>query len=239
MKIPMNKISKYKLINQSVSIITSVKFYLFICLFVASSSVVQATENGRMPYKNINKMLTIINEHAKSPYTALIASLTSDDAKLDFSTVELSITYDGKLIKKVSADKRGLVKFPLLKQAIGKKAEIVINQPKGSISMELTAGVKPIQLLQVPYDELFGVLDDLETVASELVGLPSWMLPDVDYLEFYFESASTINLKGVDINQFYQSNAENIIKIERDSDLSKQKATLIFSGLPIDVKFLN
>jgi len=235
----MNKISKHRFISQNLSIITSVKFCLFIYLFVANSLVVQATENGRMPYKNINKMLTIINEHAKSPYTALIASLTSDDAQFDLSTVELSIIYDDELIRKVSANKRGLVKFPLLKQALGKKAEIIINQPKGSISMELTAGVKPIQLLQVSYDELFGVLDDLETVASELVGLPSWMLPDVDYLEFHFESASTINLKGLGINKFYQSNDENIIKIERDTDLYKQKATLIFSGLPMDVKFLN
>jgi hypothetical protein len=86
---------------------------------------------------------------------------------------------------------------------------------------------------------MFGVLDDLETVASELVGLPSWMLPDVDYLEFYFQSASTVNLKGEGINELYQSNDENIIKIERDNELYKHKAKLIFSSLPRDVKFLN
>lgn len=235
----MNKISNYRFTNQIFSITTSVQFCIFICLLLAKSSIVQATENGRMPYKNINKMLTIINEHAKSPYTGLIASLTSDNAQFDMSTVELSIVFNGKQIEKVFADKRGFVQFPLLKQDVGNNAEVVINQPKGTISMKLTAGVKPIQSLQVPYDELFGVLDDLETVASELVGLPSWMLPDVDYLEFYFQSASTINLLGVNINEFYQSNAENIIKIERDSELYKQKAKLIFSGLPMEVKFLH
>jgi len=103
----------------------------------------------------------------------------------------------------------------------------------------MTAGVKPISKLQVPYDELFYVLDDLETVASELVGLPRWMLPDLDYLEFYFDSASTVKLKGADINEFYQSNDENKIKVERNTDLYNKKITLFFSDFPIEVKFIN
>jgi hypothetical protein len=202
-------------------------------------SVVQATENGITSYKNINNMLIIISEHAKSPYTGLIASVTSNEKDTDISKVELSITHDGELIKKVSADKNGLVQFPLLDKEIGEKAQVVINQPKGSISMQLTAGIKPIRLLEVPYDELFSVLNDLETVASELIGLPSWMLPDLDYLEFHFESASTINLKGAGIDEFYQSNNENKIKIERSSKFYENQLNLIFSHLPREVKFLN
>ncbi len=221
------------------SIHTKTNLFVFIYSLLIASSTVQASEHGKRSYKNINQMLIIISEYAKSPYTGLIASLQSENEHLDMKDVELSIIYQGELIKNVSVDSKGFVDFPLLDKEIGSEAEVIINQAKGSISLELTAGVKPIRSLQVPYDELFTVLDDLETVASELVGLPSWMLPDLDYLEFYFDSASTINLKGSGINELYQSNDENRIKIARNADLYKKKITLTFSNLPTEVKFLN
>lgn len=235
----MNKIFNYILSNKNYSTFTKKAISVFVSLCLLASSMVQAAENGSTSYKNINEMLTIISEYAKSPYTGLIATLNSDEKHLDMSEVELSIIYDGKVIRKVPVDKKGFVDFPLLDKEVGKKASVIINQPKGSISMEMTAGVKPISKLQVPYDELFYVLDDLETVASELVGLPRWMLPDLDYLEFYFDSASTVKLKGADINEFYQSNDENKIKVERNTDLYNKKITLFFSDFPIEVKFIN
>jgi len=53
------------------------------------------------------------------------------------------------------------------------------------------------------------VLDYLETVSNELVGLPSWMIQDLDYLEFHFDTASAVNLIGGDVNKFYSLNNKN------------------------------
>lgn len=197
-----------------------------------------AVENGSVSYKSINKILTLIQQHAKSPYTGLVAKIESDIEDLSMTDIQLSIVHDGNLISKISADEQGLVNFKLLEPDIGNNAKILINQPKGSVSMSLNAGVKQIDSLQVPYVELFSVLKDLEEIANEMISLPRWMLPDVDYLIFCFDSDSNITLSGEEYLEVYDTDAEHMIKIKRNADINESNLTIIFSQLPKEVKFI-
>ena len=196
-----------------------------------------AVENGSMAYKNINKILTLIDQHAKSPYTGLIATLVSDIEDISLDDIELSVMHNEKLLNTIEVDEDGSVEFHLLEKNIGKEAIVHINQPKGTVSLSLLAGVKKINSRQVLYDDIFSVLDDLDKVASEMIGLPTWMLPDLDYLAFHFNSAAVITLTGIGIHEIYQSNSEHIIEIERNSDF--QESILVFTTLPVSVTFLH
>lgn len=196
-----------------------------------------AVENGSVPYKNINKILTLIQQHAKSPYTGLVAKIESENEDLSMTDIQLSIVHNGNLISKTSANEQGLVNFKLLEADVGNDAKIVINQPKGSVSMSLSAGIKKIDSLQVPYVELFSVLNDLEEIANEMIGLPGWMLPDFDYLIFCFDSDSNITLTGEKFLEVYDTDTEHRIKIARNEDIKESNLTIIFSQLPKEVKF--
>ena len=197
-----------------------------------------ATENGSMSYENINKILTLIELHAKSPYVGLTATLEVEDEDLSMDDIELSLVHKGNVIKRLSPDMDGSVQFELLDHDVGEDALVVINQPKGKVAMRLAAGVKPVRSQQVPYDELFSVLDDLENIANEMIGLPSWLLPDLNYLEFSFGSQAVITLVGADVITAYESNSEHVIKIERQADLKHSNAKVVFSQLPTEVRFL-
>jgi hypothetical protein len=216
------------------------KSFIFFAFWLVSAlcSAALAVENGSVPYKSVNKILTLIHVHAKSPYTGLIAKVESEIEGVSKADIELSIIHKGSLIGKVSADNHGSVQFPLLEQEIGNSATIHINQPKGSVSMNLNAGVTRIHSHQVLYDDLFSVLDDLDKIANEMIGLPSWMLPDFDYLEFHFDSESTMTLSGVGIKQVYESNADHLIKLTRNEDFKASKVTIKFSQLPTETTFL-
>jgi hypothetical protein len=198
---------------------------------------VHGVENGKMSYKNINKILTLIDKHAQSPYTGLLASVSSDVQAIALGDIELSVIHNDKLLNTVGVGEDGSVDFFLLAEKIGNKAIVHINQPKGTVSLSLSAGVKKIKSHQVRYDDIFSVLDDLDKVASEMIGLPTWMLPDLDYLVFHFDSPSVITLTGNGTHEVYQSNTENIIEIERNSDF--KKSMLVFSKLPFTVTFLH
>ncbi|KTF16035.1 hypothetical protein [Pseudoalteromonas sp. H105] len=191
-----------------------------------------SNENGEMSYSKINKMLTIIDEYAKSPYTGLIATIKPEVEEIQFSDIYLAITHEGKNVKNLVVDDEGLVDFPLLPVEMGKNARLEINQPKGSVSLDFTAGIKPIRKNKVAYSEVFGVLDDLETVASELVGIPSWLIPDIDYIEFSFNSTASITLQYADNSTVHQTKDDFNIQIERNDDLKASGAMLIFSKLP-------
>lgn len=217
-----------------------IKFLFGLCgltLTLLSLSA-SSNENGEMPYTKINKMLTIIDEYTKSPYTGLIATIKSETKEIQFSDINLTITHDGEKLKNLLVGDDGLVDLPLLPVEIGKNARLEINQPKGSVSLDFTAGIKPIRKKKVAYSQVFGVLDDLETVASELVGVPSWLIPGIDYIEFSFNSAAFITLQFAN-NAIVHHTTENFkIQIERDDDLQASDAILIFSELPQKVTII-
>ena len=197
-----------------------------------------AYENGSMSYEKINKMLLIIDEHAKSPYTGLIASIKPEKESLSLSDVEMFISNNGNEIKKVAIGEDGSIDFPLLNKNVGETANLEINQPKGSLSVEFTAGVKKLNSKVISSKDIFGVLDDLENVASEVVGLPSWMIPDIDFLEFHFAEPAKITVQGNGFSKTFQSSEDNIIKLERNEKWEADGVHLQLSQIPKHVTFI-
>lgn len=216
--------------------LVSILIFLYLAIF---SIAANAQENGSMSYSKINKMLTIIDEYAKSPYTGLIATISPEEQGIQLADIQLTIVHENNIIKQLTVAADGRVDFPLLASEIGDKAKLEINQPKGSVSIAMTAGIKPIKAHRVSYGEVIGVLDDLETVASELVGVPSWLIPDIDEIEFVFDSPATITLQNKKSTKVHQTNSELEIQIERNDDWQSSNAELVFSDLPVSVTIVN
>lgn len=200
-----------------------------------------AAEQGSMPYKNINRMLTIIDQYAQSPYTGLIASVKPEKANIKFADISLSIEHLGKEIRQITVKPNGSVEFPLIPEQQGEEATLIINQPKGSVSLAFTAGIKPLTETTVEYHELFGVLKDLETVASELIGIPSWLIPSIDELEFSFASNASLAIlttgKGQQekVTQNLKTNSDNKIVLKLDEALFNATPLVQFSSLPTKI----
>ena len=201
-------------------------------LFVSFKAM--SAENG-MAYTKVNKLLTIIRDYAKSPHTGLIATVKPEKNGLKMSTIRFFIKHKEQVIDEISVSDSGTVVFPLLPEHVADKASLESNQPKGSFSLDLTAGIKAITTQIVSYDEVFGVLDDIETVASELVGIPSWMIPDIDSIEFVFASAASVTLKNADDVRTYNTDDEFRVEIERDDDYEENDTQIVFSTIPIKV----
>lgn len=177
-------------------------------------------------------MLTIINDYARSPYTGLIAVITPEVKGEPLSGIQLTITHEGQVIRQLAVDDKGVVDFPLLPDEMAKKAKLEINRPKGAISLELSAGIKPIREHKVSYTEVMDVLDDLEAVASELIGIPGWLIPDVDYIEFVFNSPASMTLQNKNFTKVYLTTSDLKIQLERNDDLRVSNTELVFSALP-------
>lgn len=104
--------------------------------------------------------------------------------------------------------------------------------------MKFSAGIKPLTQLQVLYSELFGVLKDLETIASEVVGIPSWLMPSIVKIEFTFAKAANIKLLKTNSNQVYRSRPNHKIVLEFNDELYASDAELRFSSLPTNITFI-
>ena len=211
---------------------------LFIMLLIAGQSHAEQ-EMGSMPYKKINKMLVIIDKYAKSPYTALIASIKPESDNLKISDLMLTLHHNDQIIKHIDIAPDGSINFPLIEENIAKTASLKINQTKGSVAMGFTAGIKAIDTLEVDYRQVFTVLDDLETVASELVGIPSWMIPDIDEITFHFSQPSSIKLVGPKEEFLATTNEDKEITLERDSELEKAAYKIVFSHLPTSTTIIH
>ncbi len=206
--------------------------FIFIALLYSNDSYAQ--QHGSMSYCKINKMLAIIDEHAKSPYTGLIATIKPEHSDIQLSDIELAITHNNRPIQTLLINDNGTVNFPLLASDIGRNARLAINQPKGSFALDLTAGVKPITKHKVRYKDVMGVLNDLELVASELVGIPTWLIPDIDHIEFEFKTPATITLQDI----VFKTTDELTIQIERNSNIQASDAELFFSVQPTRVNIV-
>lgn len=211
--------------------------FTFLCPSVFAIST-HAQENGSIPYGNINKMLSIINDYAKSSYTGLIATITPEVKEVQFADIRLTIVHEEQVIKQLFVDDKCVVDFPLLASEIGEKAKLEINQPKGSVSLAFSAGIKAIREHRVYYREIISALGDLETVASELVGIPSWLIPDIDHIEFVFNSPASITLRSKRFTKVHRTNTDLKIELERNDDLLASNVELVFSVLPASVNIV-
>lgn len=214
------------------------KLYLFAIATLLTATTTYARERGSIPYQNINQLLSIIEEYAESPYTGLIAFVKPEVKEVKVTDIELTVTHADKLIQTINVSQDGSIDFPLLAKDIGDNAELSINQPKGSVSLKFSAGIKPLTKHQVLYRELFGVLKDLETIASELVGIPSWLMPSIVKIEFAFAKAANIQLLKTNSNQIYRSSSEHKIVLKLDDALYVSNAQLAFSSLPTNITFI-
>ena len=214
------------------------KLFMLALAVLVTTTNTRANEQGSMPYQNINQLLSIIDRYAESPYTGLIASVKPEVKGLTTTDIELTLTHADKLIHTIPVNDDGSIEFPLLAKNIGDQAELSINQPKGSVSLKFSAGIKPLTKPQVLYSDLFGVLKDLETIASELVGIPSWLMPSIVKIEFTFAKAANIQLLKANSNQVYSSKSDHKIVLELDDDLYVSNALLAFSSMPTNITFI-
>lgn len=237
MAVRFNQFSSYKISQQVIKNYHSTflrlrRLSLASVLMLLSTLSFADQKMGDMSYDKINKMLRIIEQHAKSPYTSLIATIKPEIDTIKLSDIKLTLEHEGKIIKDIAIAADGNITFPLVDEKVGEQARLKVNQVKGSIAMSMTAGVRPIQSLEIDYKHLFAVLDDIETVASELVGLPSWMIPDIDEITFVFDKPATATLMGSIGNRLLLTSDENKITLERDDDLEQAGYKIVFSELP-------
>ncbi|WP_440053993.1 DUF2987 domain-containing protein [Pseudoalteromonas sp. T1lg65] len=201
----------------------------FVSLFSASVFA----ESRSIEYGEINEILDLIHNQAKSDYILSKFHLDIKDDALALQDIKLWLEQDGKVIGQGSVDTEGNIDLPILPQKQAENVKLVINQPKGAVAINVATDIAPLTRQQVSYQELFVLLDDVNEFTSLMAGGLSWFVPSMDKLEFTFAAPAEITFtdeKGR--NKVFKTDSEHKIEVPMKSKWMKLNPTLQFSALP-------
>lgn len=181
-------------------------------------------------YEKINIILTFYQENVKSDYVTLVQ-------KVDYESigeVEAWVVNADKKEPLLIAD-TGEINLPLLDEIAAKNSRLVFNKPSDSISLILKLNVTPPKRVNVGYNEMLAVLDDLNQFRDKLSGSLSWLVPSYDELCFSFDQEAFIDIHYQNERVRYPSTSNKIL-IEFGEEFREKAVTLQFSLLPIAVE---
>lgn len=115
------------------------------------------------------------------------------------------------------------------------QAKLHINQPSGDVELNLTIGVNPPTSKEIPYRDLFILLEDTNVFMSEMAGALSWFTPSMDELAFTFDQPATISIKSKKKTYQFKTDKEFKISISIMRKLMKENPLVVFSDLPIEM----
>ena len=214
--------------------------FLLLLLVLGSHGPLSAAEDSRATdYQQINALIDHITNKSSSPYVEVDQSvvINSDktDQELSFSDIRIWVSLEDEVLHEVPIDDDGVIQLPLLDEKIAELAKLNVNQDADRVSISLSIGVITPTEKQVPYKQLFVLLEDTNSFISEMAGGFSWLTPSMDDLKFTFENPATISIKTKKKTYQYKTNKDNVISISIKKRLMKENPMVIFSELPIEM----
>jgi len=210
------------------------KFLILITLLITSglTGSIIAAESKSSEYKDINKLLAFIQTRTQSPFIKVEQQVNIKSEAISYEDIRFWISNGEERIHEIEVDKLGNVSLPLLDNEIAKTAMLSNNQQRDQVSINLSIGVDAPQQKQVPYKQLFILLDDTNTFISEMGGAAAWFAPNLDALSFEFEQPAQIIIATKKKTYKYETDDENTIEIDIRKRLMKENPTVEFSALP-------
>ena len=204
------------------------RFFSFVVLvFVSSLAYSEEADNPnqrKVEYNEIASVLDFATNNARSPFIKYVAKVLIKDPTKKISDLRLWISRDGKILQEVAIAEDGSLALPVYNQQQAKDVWLNINQPKDTVSISMSFEFNIGDRTEVPYYDLFILLDDFNDFMSEMAGMASWLMSDMDAMKFVFAEPATIEIKT--------KNKENEIVIDVRRKLFKENPLVKFSISP-------
>ena len=210
-----------------------IKGLLFSAFIFLGHSAVAYAKGQEIEYEELNLVQDLVANKVDSKYFVCIFRLNIKNPEMSYQDIDLWLTRDGEKIAEGTVDGDGNISFPILDDNEAQNVMMHISHAKEDVEMRLYTDVAPITELAVSYQELFSVLDDLNTFTSVMAGGMSWLVPSLDELEFTFDKPATISfIKQNGKEHTFKSDDKNKIEISLRKKWLKLNPTLTFSHLP-------
>lgn len=212
--------------------------YMIFCLGVfllpiSNLAAADKEKESSTAYKDINAMFVFIKNNTSSPYISIQQQAIINDENIKFDDISMWLTNNAEHLGNISIDTEGVIILPVLDPSIAETALLHINQGKGAVAISLGASVLVPEQTEVSYKDLFILLEDTNNFMSEMAGVASWFMSDMDALEFYFDAPAIISINSKKKTYTYETDDEFNIEIDISRRLMKENPRVIFSILPI------
>jgi hypothetical protein len=124
----------------------------------------------------------------------------------------------------------GSVQFPLTAELLAENPMVVTNQPKGSLTLSVTLGLKPPTSTRLPVRELNLALAQADQLLARGVAGLAGRVRGVE-LRFEPQSGAALTLRGRSERYLMADQAGHIV-LMREGDLSDEHAVIDLSRVP-------
>jgi hypothetical protein len=202
-----------------------------LCLTQPSFAEISTTPGRDIEYQELNKML-VFSKQIQSPYAKIKSVVTVKKQGLSLQDLQISLNIADQPSQAIIIDEQGSLTLPALDPQTAKRAKLHINQAKGDVSLSMSTDVMPPTNNQVPYHDLFILLEDTNKFMGEMAGMAAWFVPSMDRLKFTFAQPASIEINSANKRYQYHTDKNNVIEIKLKNKLLAENPLVVFSHLP-------
>ncbi|MFC0118000.1 DUF2987 domain-containing protein [Pseudoalteromonas xiamenensis] len=202
---------------------------ILIYMLVLITTPVSMASERSSDYAKLNSILSLLKA-VKSPYLSGKAQLEIKNETIQLDDVKIWFTKDGNLLSEVKIGADATLDLPLYEDA--KNIKMHVNQEKDDVSISLSTKIKELDVTEIAYNDLFVLLDDINSFMDGMAGGMSFMVPTMDAIKFKFASDATIEVLSAKQVYRFQTNKEHEISIDVSKKLRKENPMVRFSQLP-------
>ncbi|WMN61070.1 DUF2987 domain-containing protein [Pseudoalteromonas xiamenensis] len=202
---------------------------VLLCIVVlVVTPLVMASERSS-DYAKLNSILSLL-KGVKSPYVSGKAQLEIKNDEIKLEDIKIWFTKDGNLLTEVNIGADATLELPVYEDA--KNIKMHVNQKKDDVSISFSTQIKELEVTEIAYNDLFVLLDDINSFMEGTAGGMSFMVPTMDALKFKFASDATIDVFSANQVYRFKTNKEYEISMDVSKKLRKENPMVRFSQLP-------
>lgn len=209
-------------------------------LFVVLLAAAPFACAGSIPYKNFYAPLAKATAADPEHQLRVRLKIKPKDPSVDLAKVELKLVA-GTSETPLPLDAHGLFELPLRQELADADAQIVSNQPKGTLSITSDIAIEPPRGTTPSYAGLMRAVPAVNRLVKEFAGLMSLFAPTCHGVTLVFggttpQQARYRRADGTEAVLTSKPDARGmVIDLERDEKLVAANPTLTLSAEPIGV----
>lgn len=193
--------------------------------------------NAVIPYKKVDAIfrpIAAINP-AKLEVQVFVASTNKAVQAAD---IRMTIQSAAKgMIRLQVATNGQILNFPLQEELLRENPAIIVNQPKGTVHLNVSMQIPMPDGLNFPYQRLGdGVAEMNKTVKAEAGWALALLVPKVEGVAFYFPIAdagkAAVEIESAKGKQKYTADTNGVVKLKLDKGLLAENPEVKLSEKP-------
>ena len=190
-----------------------------------------------LSYDTVYERLLRFRE-SKLDRVAFKVKVTPKDPNVKQSDIRVALVNDEKSIP-VKVDSEGHVELPFREEFYKTNAELMSNQPKGSLNVGVNINITWSGGKEIPYAEVEETVRQLQMAGKDLLGWFGYMLffPSITSVDIpvQYKAANGQRLdivKDGRVMQTFSADEKGLLKFRLDRRWSDSQPTLVFSEVP-------